>query len=112
MNEFEPINSKGVFCSVKCKQKNYRKSVAQKLQTLKELQRTNEPENGLLYNIKKSNPKPFKHPSIDEVKNLIPDNLEKQIEAIKAEVKPSFIPIKNWERNQQKRISELKNKLK
>jgi hypothetical protein len=29
--EFEPINPKGLFCSAACRQKNYRKKVAEKL---------------------------------------------------------------------------------
>jgi hypothetical protein len=35
--EFEPDNSKAMFCSAKCRQKDYRKSVAAKLRELKEV---------------------------------------------------------------------------
>ena len=45
--EFEPDNSKAIFCSAKCRQKDYRKSVAEKLKELKsvKLQNLTKPTN-------------------------------------------------------------------
>jgi endogenous inhibitor of DNA gyrase (YacG/DUF329 family) len=36
--EFEPENAKGVFCSAKCRQKDYRRSVSEKLKAFKNVQ--------------------------------------------------------------------------
>ena len=37
--EFEPGNTKAIFCSPKCKQKDYRKSVAEKIKELQEFKK-------------------------------------------------------------------------
>lgn len=38
--EFEPINKKGIFCSNKCRQKDYRKTVSKILKAAKKINTT------------------------------------------------------------------------
>lgn len=110
------------FCDDNCRasywQKNKKKKEPKYVQfkTFQELQdKFNElaKRNGEFDNSEKE-----KEESEQSTKNqkqeINPDNSEllKQIEAIKAEVKPSFFSKEKWERHKLNRISELELKLK
>jgi hypothetical protein len=105
--DFEPKNPKGIFCSTICKQKDYRKKIATKIQYLK--------THGL------GTLKPPVGKSIDTavIKTTIAppeSSLWDQLKAIESEKLPAYIQSEQgrvfWQQAQRKKINDLKSKLK
>ena len=105
--DFQPKNQKGQFCSKICKQKDYRKKVAAKIEYLMTHgPGTALPPMGRSINIE----------NISEAKVPTELTLHEQIKAIESEKMPDYIYSEQgkvfWQQGQRKKIMDLKNKLK
>jgi uncharacterized protein YdaT len=111
--DFSPKNTKGIFCSKACRQKDYRKSVSKKMAQLKNiLEKENKSFIGIIPSINKKVKQEYKNGNTKEVDELWNEDIYSQINEIKKEAKPSWAAKSNWDIMQGRKIDNLKKQLK